>query len=86
MAYTSHPFPTISQTVSVKAAAAMVRPIRPDIDNLAKLVLDALNGIAHSDDKQVVKLVAHKLIDTVGACGGRTVVEVAPFHECAGGL
>lgn len=34
---------------------------RPDIDNLAKTVLDALNGIAYVDDKQVVKLVATKV-------------------------
>lgn len=30
--------------------------IKPDIDNIAKIVLDALNGVAYKDDKQVVKL------------------------------
>lgn len=29
---------------------------RPDIDNLAKSVLDGLNGIAYVDDKQIVSL------------------------------
>ncbi len=31
---------------------------RADIDNLAKLVLDALNGVAFKDDRQVVSLEA----------------------------
>lgn len=34
---------------------------RPDADNLAKLVLDALNGIAWEDDNQVFKLSIEKL-------------------------
>jgi Holliday junction resolvase RusA-like endonuclease len=33
---------------------------RPDVDNLAKSVLDALNGIAWVDDSQIVKLSAEK--------------------------
>lgn len=30
--------------------------LRADIDNLAKTILDGLNGIAYGDDKQVVHL------------------------------
>lgn len=33
---------------------------RPDIDNLVKTVLDALNGVAYQDDKQIVKINAFK--------------------------
>lgn len=33
---------------------------RPDIDNLVKTVLDALNGIAYSDDGQVASIRASK--------------------------
>lgn len=33
---------------------------KPDIDNLAKCVLDALNGIAYRDDNQVVRLESSK--------------------------
>lgn len=29
---------------------------KPDVDNIAKLVLDALNGVAYEDDKQVTQL------------------------------
>ena len=33
---------------------------KPDIDNLVKTVLDALNGLAYDDDKQIIELSAHK--------------------------
>jgi len=33
---------------------------RPDIDNYAKAVLDALNGIAYEDDSQVIDLIVEK--------------------------
>lgn len=29
--------------------------VKPDIDNIAKTILDALNGLAYEDDKQVVR-------------------------------
>ena len=32
----------------------------PDIDNCIKIILDSLNGIAYSDDKQVVEITAIK--------------------------
>ena len=34
----------------------LVYPMRGDIDNLAKGILDALNGIAYVDDKQIINL------------------------------
>jgi Holliday junction resolvase RusA-like endonuclease len=38
-----------------------IRPQKkPDIDNVTKAVLDALNGLAYSDDKQVVDITASK--------------------------
>jgi Holliday junction resolvase RusA-like endonuclease len=49
---------------------------RVDIDNLVKLVQDALNGIAYVDDAQVVSLSAVKLLDRDAP---RTCVEVAPW-------
>ena len=33
---------------------------KPDVDNIAKIILDALNGIAYEDDKQVVELLVQK--------------------------
>lgn len=43
------------------AARGEIWPIRkPDLDNICKLVLDALNGMAYRDDTQVVVLDARK--------------------------
>jgi Holliday junction resolvase RusA-like endonuclease len=45
------------------AREGKIRPaVKPDIDNLVKAILDALNGgIAYEDDKQIVELTAVKL-------------------------
>ena len=38
-----------------------IRPqVKPDVDNLCKTILDALNGLAYDDDKQVVECVVKK--------------------------
>lgn len=34
---------------------------RPDIDNLAKSVLDGLNGVAYVDDAQIIRLITGKI-------------------------
>ena len=39
-----------------RAAAPSQHQQKPDLDNLAKAVLDALNGIAYGDDAQVSEL------------------------------
>ena len=48
-----------------KKQAAMDRQIvpttKPDVDNLLKTIMDALNGgIGYNDDKQVVEIIAEK--------------------------
>lgn len=41
-----------------------IRPrIKPDIDNVIKIILDGLNGKAWDDDKQVVEIFAAKFYD-----------------------
>ena len=37
---------------------------KPDLDNLVKAVLDALNGVAYTDDKLVVRVDARKIWST----------------------
>ena len=37
---------------------------KPDVDNIAKAVLDALNGVIWVDDKQVVELTVKKYYGT----------------------
>jgi len=75
-------------TVSVVIDAVFVRPAyhktkrgvkvtapeipRQDVDNIAKAVLDALNGVAWVDDTQVQRLVVEKSYGTEG----RTTVRI----------
>lgn len=57
-----YPLPK-SSTKAVQQAAfsGEIYPmIRPDLDNIVKTVMDALNGVAYDDDKQVMHIVAHK--------------------------
>lgn len=39
---------------------------KPDADNIAKVVCDALNGIAYADDTQVITLTVNKRYDLDG--------------------
>lgn len=50
------PVPTSwSKTKKLGAYEGIIRPaVKPDGDNILKVVMDALNGIAYVDDKQVV--------------------------------
>lgn len=49
-----------------KAAKELMRSgslsptVKPDVDNIAKVILDALNGLAYADDKQVTTLIVKK--------------------------
>ena len=67
-----------------KAAKALMESgeiqatIKPDLDNVAKAVLDGLNGLAFDDDKQVVKLEVSKRYDHEA----RVEVEVKENEEC----
>tara|TARA_R100000742_G_C4276226_1_gene97162 strand:- start:255 stop:713 length:459 start_codon:yes stop_codon:yes gene_type:complete len=52
-------------------------PKRPDIDNYAKLVLDALNGVFYKDDGQVTTLVITKVYSTEP----KTVIKIEEENE-----
>lgn len=55
----------IDGAVEVSAVAYLHGLREPDADNLAKAFLDALNGIAWADDRQVRKLTIEKVkVDT----------------------
>ena len=52
---------TIPKSVPKKHRAGMIwYDKKPDVDNIAKSVLDALQGIAYDDDKQIVTLIIDK--------------------------
>lgn len=53
----------VAVVVYYKRAATNTTPYfvqRPDVDNLAKTLLDALNGVAYNDDAQIVDLRVQK--------------------------
>lgn len=51
-------------TSKIKEAEMLINNIsptkKPDIDNIVKIVLDAMNKFAYKDDTQVVKLIVEK--------------------------
>ncbi|MBQ8994147.1 MAG: RusA family crossover junction endodeoxyribonuclease [Turicibacter sp.] len=50
-----------SKLVKKRKLEGYIRPmVTPDTDNLAKSLLDALNGLAYGDDKQIVELEVKK--------------------------
>lgn len=56
-----------SKKRSVACLDGSERPCKkPDIDNIIKAYLDAMNGIVYKDDTQVVSLHATKVYGTVG--------------------
>ena len=69
------------RTRGLRSLVPRIRPIKPDIDNLAKFVLDGMNKLVYHDDEQVVKLVVYKLQDSEGDCLGRSLIEVTRFEE-----
>ncbi len=52
---------TFTVTISEYKAATPTSPLRGDIDNYAKSILDGLNGVAFKDDSQVRSLEVTKL-------------------------
>ncbi len=51
-----------SKAKKQEAIDDLLRPDKkPDIDNILKVVLDALNGVAYEDDKQVVCISCQKI-------------------------
>lgn len=60
-----HAYFSIPKSTSKKKKQEMIeykiRPTKkPDTDNVAKIILDSLNGIAYKDDSQVVSLSVNK--------------------------
>ena len=56
IAYVSIPASTSKKKAEAMLHGDILPAKKPDIDNLAKSIMDACNGIAYYDDKQVVTL------------------------------
>ncbi len=51
------PVKSVSKAQREAMLSGLIKPTKkPDIDNIAKVVLDALNGVAYRDDTQVIEL------------------------------
>jgi Holliday junction resolvase RusA-like endonuclease len=57
--------PSYSKKRSEACLSGLEHPTKkPDIDNVAKTFLDAMNGIVYKDDVQVMRLVVQKVYDS----------------------
>jgi Holliday junction resolvase RusA-like endonuclease len=56
------PIPTsVGKRVREKMLEGKIRPTKkPDVDNIAKVIADSLNGIAYRDDTQITNLIVNK--------------------------
>lgn len=71
---------SFNKTKQREAAIGAIRPaVKPDCDNIAKNICDALNGVVYPDDRQIVSLVVRKQY-TIG--DERVLVEVSVEEMC----
>lgn len=69
---------SFSKAMRKSATEGKIKPCRkPDSDNIAKAILDALNGVAYYDDSQVVGLTVKKEYGAVA----RVEVEIECLRE-----
>lgn len=69
-------FLKIPKSISQKKLNEGIKPtVKPDLDNFAKTVLDAMNGIVYEDDSQVVEIILKKEYSD----HPRTEVRVSPI-------
>lgn len=61
VAYMPIPKSAVKAVKEKMKSSAILPTVKPDCDNILKLVADALNGIAYDDDKQIVKMSVTKL-------------------------
>jgi Holliday junction resolvase len=50
---------------------------KPDVDNMVKLVLDAMQGVVYRNDSHIDTVIATKAYDNVGPCTGRISIDVS---------
>lgn len=69
---------SFSKTKTQQAEEALLVPVtKPDLDNYIKGTLDALNGIAWADDKQIVGIYASKRYSATP----RTEIEIDFYNK-----
>lgn len=80
-AYRQRPKTHYKRSGSLSALGARsVHPIkRPDLDNIVKLVMDGLNGVAFHDDSQVIEI--HAFSEWAHVNGPGVLIKVMAVHE-----
>jgi len=69
-----------SKRKQAMAITGQLTPGRPDLDNMMKAVLDALNGVAFQDDASVLSITARKRFST----SPKTICTVSPTNPEGG--
>ena len=50
-----------SKKMRSECVTGLIKPtVKPDIDNVVKAALDAMNGVVYADDKQVFEVIVSK--------------------------
>lgn len=65
----------------LKSGMPVAHTSSPDVDNLVKFIVDVLEGVAFTNDKQVARVTATKVYDSLESCGGRAFVKVSLFDS-----
>lgn len=64
----------------LKPTAPHIHTNMPDVDNLSKFILDAMNEVFYEDDRQVVELNSHKeYVNDKNNTTGYTIVTIMPY-------
>ncbi len=76
VAFTPRPAsrPRDMEAAAWKAGSAAMRRTKPDVDNVLKLVLDALNGVVWGDDAQVVSATVERWMAPADSAAGIDVL------------
>ena len=65
----------------LKPSAPHIHTNMPDVDNLSKFILDAMNEVFYDDDRQVVELNSHKeYCNDAKDSTGYTIVTILPYE------
>lgn len=68
----------------LKPSAPHIHTNMPDVDNLSKFILDAMNEVFYEDDRQVVELNSHKeYLNDKKNTTGYTIVTIMPYKKKA---
>eukprot|EP00557_Chaetoceros_sp_GSL56_P009759 CAMPEP_0176478948 /NCGR_PEP_ID=MMETSP0200_2-20121128/1468_1 /TAXON_ID=947934 /ORGANISM="Chaetoceros sp., Strain GSL56" /LENGTH=134 /DNA_ID=CAMNT_0017874939 /DNA_START=285 /DNA_END=689 /DNA_ORIENTATION=- len=53
---------------------------KPDLDNLLKFVLDAMEGVVYQNDSHITSITTTKSYDSIGACNGRILINLTEMQ------